>query len=177
VLTNLRREGEAMVPELADHAITASYAGLRPATEHQDYQLATDAEAKWITVSGVRSTGLTAALGLGEYVADNTGALLGRKLDFPPADDLAWPAMRNLAEGLPRAYRQPYRTDIVCHCEWVTEDDVAGAFDRAVPPGTLGGLKRRTRAMMGRCQGFNCMGRVLELADGRLAGTRPDTSS
>jgi glycerol-3-phosphate dehydrogenase len=38
-----------------------------------------------------------------------------------------------------------------------------------LPAGDVGGLKRRTRAMMGRCQGFYCSAHVAALAEGRIA--------
>ena len=169
VLSSLRREGEAIVPSLRDHAITACYAGLRPASEHRDYQLRSDATRGWITVGGVRSTGLTAALGLGEYVADSTGEILGRTAAAPDDDSLDWPMMPNLSECSERPHQQGGRSEIVCHCEWVTENEVVKACLEPIAAGTIGGLKRRTRAMMGRCNGFNCMGRVLEIAGPQLA--------
>jgi glycerol-3-phosphate dehydrogenase len=52
----------------------------------------------------------------------------------------------------------------------VTDREVKAALGAAVPPGTLGGLKRRTRAMMGRCQGFNCMAAVRSLAPALMQG-------
>ena len=65
VLRRIMAEGEAMLPALASQSITATFAGLRPATEHRDYQLRVDAAARLITVGGIRSTGLSASLGLG----------------------------------------------------------------------------------------------------------------
>jgi glycerol-3-phosphate dehydrogenase len=164
VLRRIMAEGVAMVPELADHAVTATFAGLRPATEHRDYALAVDADQQWITAGGIRSTGLSAALGLGEWAAENGSAILGDSRAAPPDDDLDWPVMPNISEAAPRPWEAPGRSRIVCHCEWVTEAEVSGALDGALPAGTLGGLKRRTRAMMGRCQGFNCAAAVRALA-------------
>ena len=51
----------------------------------------------------------------------------------------------------------------------VTEREIRQALDAPLPPGDFGGLKRRTRACMGRCQGFYCGARVAELSAGRLA--------
>ena len=52
----------------------------------------------------------------------------------------------------------------------VTRDEIEAAFAPPLPAGSLGGLKRRTRCMMGRCQGFYCTRRVLELAAPHLPG-------
>lgn len=164
VLAELRLEGEAMLPALADCVITACYAGLRPGTQHQDYQLRADEALGWITVGGARSTGLTASLALGEYVAEAAGSMLGGSRLDPDDQSLDWPQMPNLAESRHRPHQGADRSDIVCHCELVTEREVTEACNGPIPAGTLGGLKRRTRAMMGACQGFGCAGRVLEIA-------------
>src|SRR6185295_16912351 len=54
VLRRIMEEGEAMVPALVGQTVTAAFAGLRPATEHRDYQLRADAASWFITVGGVR---------------------------------------------------------------------------------------------------------------------------
>ena len=51
----------------------------------------------------------------------------------------------------------------------MTEDEIAAALSGPLPAGDLGGLKRRTRALMGRCQGFNCLG--ARLSSLRRAGS------
>lgn len=164
VLRRIMHEGEAMLPALAGQEVTATFAGLRPATEHRDYQLAVDGVRRFITVGGIRSTGLSASLGIGEWAAREGAILLSAPLDAPPDDALDWPVMPNLAEARPRPHQQPRGAGMTCHCEWVTESEVAAALEGPLPAGTLGGLKRRTRAMMGRCQGFGCMGAVARLA-------------
>jgi glycerol-3-phosphate dehydrogenase len=164
MLRQMLDEGTSMLPALADETVSATFAGLRPATEHRDYVLAVDDKDQWITVAGIRSTGLSAALGLGEWAAENGSRLLGEARAAPPDDDLDWPPMPNLSASSPRPYERPDRSPIACHCEWVTESEINAALYAPIPPGTLGGLKRRTRAMMGRCQGFGCMAAVQGLA-------------
>lgn len=44
------------------------YVGLRPGTNHRDYQIHLIHEKQWISAAGIRSTGLTASLGIGSYV-------------------------------------------------------------------------------------------------------------
>lgn len=157
-------EGEAMLPGLVGQTVTATFAGLRPATEHRDFQLKADAGMHWITVGGIRSTGLSASLGLGEWAATEGSKILGDPRAAPADDDLDWPVMNNLAASRPRPYQSEGRSPIVCHCEWVTENEIAEALEGDLPARTLGGLKRRTRVMMGRCQGFGCSGAVKRLA-------------
>jgi glycerol-3-phosphate dehydrogenase len=164
VLRRIMSEGEIMVPGLEGHAVTATYAGLRPATEFRDFILRADGEAGWITVGGIRSTGLSAALGLGAWAAEQGARMLGINRPPPPDDDLDWPVMPNLASNCERPFEASGRTPIACHCEFVTEGEIEAALSGPLPAGTLGGLKRRTRVMMGRCQGFGCSGAVQRLA-------------
>ena len=50
--------------------VTATYAGLRPATERKEYRIRHEPDRNWLTVGGIRSTGLTAALGLARHVLE-----------------------------------------------------------------------------------------------------------
>jgi glycerol-3-phosphate dehydrogenase len=61
---------------------------------------------------------------------------------------------------------------IVCHCERVTAGEMLDACRAVIPARSLDGLRRRTRASMGRCQGFYCAARVLELLS-RSSGRSP----
>ncbi len=166
-LRHLIEQGHRRVPSLAEQTITAVYAGLRPATQFKDYQIEALPDRNWITASGIRSTGLTGALGIAQHVAGlynkHFGAL--RESNVPAAV-----SMPNLAEHLPRPYQQPGAGEIVCHCELVTRGEIDAALRGPLPAGDIGGLRRRTRCMMGRCQGFYCSARVFELAQGKLPG-------
>ena len=153
-----------MLPALRGMPVTAVYAGLRPASEQPHYRIANHPERNFLSVGGIRSTGMTAALGIALHV----GELLGAEGAASPG--IALPAVRmpNLAEHLPRDWQSAGYDEIVCHCEMVTRREIEAALAGPLPPGDPGGLKRRTRCSMGRCQGFNCLGRLTELTTGRL---------
>jgi glycerol-3-phosphate dehydrogenase len=156
-----------MLPALAGMEVTTAYAGLRPATQFKDYQIEALPTQNWITVGGIRSTGLTGALGIARHVRglyeQHFGALT-------PLPNPLWPSVPNLTEALPRPYAQPGRSEIICHCELVTSGEITAALAGPLPAGSIGGLRRRTRCMMGRCQGFYCSRRVLELAAPHIPG-------
>ncbi len=159
-LDMLARKGLAMLPELRDMPVTATYAGIRPATERPEYRIVEDPDRHWITLGGIRSTGLTAALGIANHVhklLEEQGAT------FTPLEDPVVTPVPNLAEHLPRDYSKPGYGEIVCHCEMVTLREIQAALTGQLPAGSLSGLKRRTRATMGRCQGFFCSARLAEL--------------
>ncbi len=166
-LEALIARGRRMLPALAGESVNAAYAGLRPATDSKDYVIEALPEANWIATAGIRSTGLTGALGIAGHAAALYECHFGTlKTAFAPARI----AMPNLAEHLPRPCMAAGYGEMVCHCELVTRREIEQAFEGALPAANLGGLKRRTRAMMGRCQGFYCSARIAVLAKGRLAG-------
>jgi glycerol-3-phosphate dehydrogenase len=153
-------KGIKILPELLDEEVTATYAGLRAATEHSDYQIALHAEQRYICVGGIRSTGISASLGIAEYVADllkEGGVVLKNKPEFKTIK------MPNMGEAFTRPYQNAEMIaencdygKIVCHCERVTLGELNDAINSEIPATNLDALRRRTRAMQGRCQGFNC---------------------
>jgi glycerol-3-phosphate dehydrogenase len=166
-LGQLIAKAAELVPALADASVTAVYAGLRPASEEKHYRVHSIPEKGYFCAGGIRSTGLTAALGIarhlhGLWVQSNTA-------NSEPAGAPPVAPCPNLAEHLPRDWQISGHDGIVCHCEMVTGREIEAAFASALPPGDFGGLRRRTRAAMGRCQGFNCLARLAKLSEGRLS--------
>ena len=164
-LHSLLDNGRKILPALLEEEITATYAGLRAATEHSDYQIALHAEQNYICVGGIRSTGISASLGIAEYVVDllkEGGVELERKTEFKSVK------MPNIGESFSRPYQRAEliaeNSDygrIVCHCERVTLGELNDAMEMPIPATTLDALRRRTRAMQGRCQGFNCQATLI----------------
>jgi glycerol-3-phosphate dehydrogenase len=164
-LERLRVHGARLVPALSEMPVTAIYAGLRPASERKPYRIHIRPERHYIAAGGIRSTGLTGALGIANHVfglyrdAGNQHAVLTEPL---------WPKMPNLAEHATRDSSTPGYGEIVCHCEGVTSREIERALEGPLAARDLSGLKRRTRAMMGRCQGFYCAAAIARIADPHL---------
>ena len=159
-LESLLEKGDKILPDLLKEEVTATYAGLRAATEHSDYQIALHADQRYICVGGIRSTGISGCLGIAEYVADllkEGGVALKPKSEFKTI------RMPNIGEAFQRPHQSAELVaansnygQIVCHCERVTLGEIEDAIHSDIPAATLDALRRRTRAMQGRCQGFNC---------------------
>ena len=168
----LLSKGRALMPSLFDEEITATYAGLRAAIDRDDYLIDVDAQARYLLVGGIRSTGLTSGMAIAEYLM---GLLDDAGLDVTERPDLpAPPRMPNLGEVGVRPYQDAERIAadpeygrIVCFCERVTAGEIRDAFQSPVPPADLDGLRRRTRVMNGRCQGFYCGAHTRALLDAR----------
>lgn len=165
-LEALLKRGAEIVPALASISVTAVYAGLRPASEKKHYRISVRPDRRAITLGGVRSTGLSAALGLAQH-ALTLHAGFGTRFDLPlSVPDVTMP---NLTETCERDWQRADHGDIICHCELVTRREIDATFSSPVPPGDFGGLRRRTRAGMGRCQGFYCNARLAAMTGDRLA--------
>jgi glycerol-3-phosphate dehydrogenase len=178
-LHSLLDAGRRIMPELLGEEVTATYAGLRAATEHRDYQIRVDGSLRYACVGGIRSTGLTASLGIAEYVVSELAAAglvlreRGRATAGPPLMPyIGQVGMRPYQDAARIAADSAYG-EIVCHCERVTRGEIRDALASTVPPANLDGLRRRTRAMNGRCQGFFCAANV----SGLLAGCQREAAA
>jgi glycerol-3-phosphate dehydrogenase len=157
----LLKKGERLMPALMAEEVTASYAGLRAAIDSDDYLIEADPALRYVVVGGIRSTGLTAGMAIAEHVMsllDEAGLDVSERSSLP-----APPQMPNLGEASLRPYADPAAIAgdpeygrIVCFCERVTAGEVRDAMSSTIPPADVNGLRRRTRVMNGRCQGFYC---------------------
>ena len=160
-LAFLMEKGRRLMPSLLEEEVTASYAGLRAATEHTDYVVEVDSEQRYLVLGGIRSTGLTASMALAEYATQllqEAGVVMSPRTHLPEA-----PRMPSIGEQMTRPFASQKAIErdsdygrIVCFCERVTRGEIRDALAGPLPPCDLDGLRRRTRATMGRCQGFYC---------------------
>lgn len=162
-LQSLRQKAEEIVPALAEQPITATFAGIRPATEFKDYCIKHYRDKHYISVGGIRSSGLTAALGIAQLVFKKYQQS-GRS--HTPRSEIIYPSVTAIAETETRDWQLEGNEGIVCHCELVTQREIKQALTGEMPASSLSGLKRRTRVTMGRCQGFYCSARLSELTQG-----------
>ena len=144
-----------------------SFAGLRAHEDHHEFVIGEAEDAPgFVDCAGIESPGLTSAPAIGLTVAE----LLREKLGLREKEDfiatrkglldpksLTWDAYQALIRENP-AYGQ-----IICRCEQVTEGEIIEAIRRPLGARSLDGVKRRTRAGMGRCQAGFCSPRVMEI--------------
>jgi glycerol-3-phosphate dehydrogenase len=94
-------------------------------------------------------------------------------LDLAGGPEMSSLRMPNIGEFGTRPYQEgegiasdPDCGRIVCFCERVTRAEIDGALASPIPPVDPDGLRRRTRALMGRCQGFFCGAEVASALEG-----------
>jgi glycerol-3-phosphate dehydrogenase len=168
-LASLMEAGARIMPALERCEVTATYVGLRAATQHRDYQLTAHADQRYVCAGGIRSTGITGSLAIAEWVRE---ALVDAGLDLSDASKRSGLRMPNIGEFGSRPFQEhdriaadPEYGRIVCFCERVTRGEIRDALDGPIPPADGDGLRRRTRALMGRCQGFFCGAEIAELLE------------
>lgn len=148
-----------------------SFAGLRAHEQGDDFVLGEVAE-NFFDAAGIESPGLSSAPAIGEYIAQLAAEKLQleEKSDFDPirkgVPHLA--AMSHL-ERAEKIKENPVYGAIVCRCEQVSEGEILDAIHGILGAKTLDGIKRRTRAGMGRCQSGFCSPRIMELISSELS--------
>ena len=152
-----------LVPELDLSLAVKSFAGLRPETADRKFVVGRTAISGFFQAAGMRSPGLTAAPSVARFLARDIMApdlSLVKKKSFNPTRrgmkkvlDLPAGERDPLIESNPRYGR------VVCQCNHVTEGEIVEAIHRGAR--TLDGVKFRTRAGFGRCQGGFCTDKIL----------------
>lgn len=165
ILSRLKSVGQSVLPQLSQHQVTAVYAGIRPATQARDYQIHMDEKRHYLCIGGIRSTGLSAALGIAQLASEK---IFDHFSVSPPTGSIPWPTVPKISEFDERDWMLPGNGGIVCHCELVTRREIQNALQGRLPAKSLGGLKRRTRVTMGRCQGFYCSAELSEITANQL---------
>ena len=147
--------------------VITTFAGIRAHEKRGDFTVGgVPGVAKAYETIGIESPGLTAAPAIAEMLCEQIASENGlrKKQAWLPAPrrGKAFSSM-TLEERAHAVQENPEYGGIVCRCEQVTEAEVREAIRRPVGARSIDGIKRRTRAGMGRCQGGFCSPRVLEI--------------
>lgn len=166
-LNEICRVASRTWPDLPRDQFITSFAGLRAHSDRGDFIVGRSADVPGLyNAAGIESPGLTAApaiaLDIAAMVVDDFAAHMRSQFNPPPPPIPVFHGedLEVLAE---RIARDPLAGKMVCRCEQVSEAEIREAIRRPLGARTLDGVKRRTRANMGRCQGSFCTPRVLEI--------------
>ncbi len=160
-------------PEPPTDAAITQFAGVRAHCDRNDFILGEAADVPgFFNAAGIESPGLTAAPAIGIELA----GLVAQKLSARPKSDFLPPLppigiFREMTDAARATAidENPSYGQVICRCEQITEAEIRQAIRRPVGATTLDGVKRRTRAGMGRCQGGFCTPRVLDILAEELA--------
>lgn len=173
--TNTTREGldEVItkagqnVKNLPMRQVITSFAGLRAHEDGTEFIIGEPEDARgFIDCAGIESPGLTSCPAIGEMVA----GILQEKLGLEKKDNfiatrkgILDPDTLTREERAELIQREPAYGNIICRCEMITEGEILDAIRRPLGARSLDGVKRRTRAGMGRCQSGFCSPRTMEI--------------
>ena len=165
-LAAVRAQATEQVKGIALGKVITSFTGLRSTGSTGDFIIGIPV-SHFVNVAGVESPGLSSAPAIAEYVRElleKDGLTLTPKADFNPTRR----AMHHFREldidGKNDIIREhPEYARVICRCETVTEGEILEAIRTNPRPRDVDGVKRRTRAMMGRCQGGFCSPYIVEL--------------
>lgn len=153
------------VKNVPSRQIITSFSGLRACADRGDFILEESAP-NFFEAAGIESPGLTSAPAIGVYMAEMAAKALGltKKESFNPVrHGVVHLNSLSVEERAEKIRENPLYGSIVCRCETISEGEIVDAIRRPLGAKTLDGVKRRTRAGMGRCQAGFCSPRVMDI--------------
>ena len=149
--------------------VITSFAGLRAHEDGDDFVIGEAPDAKgFLNVAGIESPGLSSAPAIAELVGkmvtdilhpDSDPDFVGTRKGILDPDSLSMEERNELIR------KHPEYGNIICRCEMITEGEIMDAIHRPLGARSLDGVKRRTRAGMGRCQAGFCSPRTMEILE------------
>ena len=144
-----------------------SFSGLRAHEVGDDFVIGECQDAEgFFDAAGIESPGLSSAPAIGVFLAKEIAAKAGaeekknfngKRVGIPKVASLSFEERAKLIKENPA-----YGT-IICRCEGVSEGEILNAIHRTLGAKSMDGVKRRTRAGMGRCQAGFCTPRTVEI--------------
>lgn len=155
-----------------------SFTGVRSVSSTDDFIIEASTFKGFINCAGIQSPGLTSSPAIAEMVVGilkDQGCTLETDPKFNPyrAPIITRAELKPLKEIEPLINIDSQPNKIICRCEQVTEGTIIDAMNRGITVTTIDGVKRRTRAGMGWCQGTFCRPRVAAVME-KVLGHKVD---
>ena len=170
-LATIREKAAEQVRGIGFAKVITSFSGLRATGTTGDFIINSPAPG-FINCAGVESPGLTSAPAIAEYIAEmlaDLGLSMEKNPDFSPyRRPMHYFRELSVDEKNAIIKEDPAYAHVICRCETVTEGEILEAIRTNPRPTSLDGVKRRTRATMGRCQGGFCTPYIVELLASEL---------
>ena len=169
-LDNVRSKCGMAVKDLPLRQTITSFAGLRAHEARHEFFIGQIAPG-FVDCAAIESPGLSSAPAIGVMVADIVNGILGLEDDpdfIPTRKGIKDPKELPFGERAALIKENPAYGTVICRCETITEGEIIDAIHRVPGARSVDGVKRRTRAGMGRCQGGFCSPRVLEILSREL---------
>ena len=167
-LENVKEQALMMVPNIPFRELIRTFSGLRSTPSTHDFIIEpSHAYPNFINCGGIESPGLVSSPAIGEYVIDELVAKvlpLKKKENYNPrVRPYICPAKMSEEDVNALIAKDPDYGQVVCNCEKVTLGEIKDVLSRSVAPRSVKGIKKRTRAGFGKCQGGFCQPKVVML--------------
>ncbi|MBU5592939.1 NAD(P)/FAD-dependent oxidoreductase [Clostridium sp. MSJ-4] len=171
-LDDILQKSRKSVKNIPLNQIITNFSGLRAHSTTDDFIIGEVEDARgFINAAGIESPGLSSAPAIAEMVSNIVIEKLKPSInkDFNPIRK-SIPRFREMNNDERRELiaKDPKYGKIICRCELVTEGEIIDSIRRPLGATTLDGVKRRTRAGMGRCQSGFCSSRVVDILSKEL---------
>ena len=170
-IEQIKAKGALSVRNIPFNKVITSFTGLRAVGDTGDFIIGHSDVRGFIDAAAIESPGLTSAPAIGEYLRELAGELIPlEKKDnvTETRKGIAHFALLSQDEQNALIKQNPAYGKIVCRCETITEGEILDAINRPLGATTLDGVKRRTRAGMGRCQAGFCSPTTMALIADKL---------
>ncbi|MGD9473496.1 MAG: NAD(P)/FAD-dependent oxidoreductase [Eubacteriaceae bacterium] len=172
-LLNIYQQARHTTDKINIKQFIRSFTGVRAVSSTDDFVIERTAVPGFINCGGIQSPGLTSSPAIAEMVLDlldQEGCQLIEDPSFEPnrkaiIERKSFKSPQEI-EKLINLSSRPEK--IICRCEQVEERTIIDAMNRGIPVTTVDGIKRRTRAGMGWCQGGFCRERVVAVMENVL---------
>ena len=147
--------------------VITSFAGLRAHEDRHDFIIKELEDCPgFIDCAGIESPGLTSAPAIGKMVAElvqEKGQFEKNEAFVAERKGILNPKELSREERSDLIRKNPAYGNIICRCETISEGEILDAIHRPLGARSLDGVKRRTRAGMGRCQAGFCSPRTMDI--------------
>ena len=165
-LNNIRKAATIMVPAIPFRETIRVFAGERATCTRHDFIIEyAKTNKNFINVAGIESPGLASSPAIAEYVVNELVKPILTLKSNPKFNPCIKPyhRMYYLSEEEKQKVlkENPEYGMMICNCEHISLGEIKDALSRSCPPVSIKGVKRRTRAGYGKCQGGFCQPKVL----------------
>lgn len=162
----VRSHAAGQVKNIDFSKVITSFTGLRASGSTGDFIIGMP-KPDFVNVAGIESPGLSSAPAIAEYVVSllrDAGFEAEEREDFNgKRRPIHFFSTLSAEEKNKLIKERPEYAHVVCRCETITEGEIIDAIRTNPRPSDVDGVKRRTRASMGRCQGGFCTPYIIGL--------------
>lgn len=170
-LWKIYQEGLRTTDKIDPIQFIRSFTGVRAVASTDDFVIGATQTPGFLNAAGIQSPGLTSSPAIADLITEELqkqGLVLEEKPDYDPyrAPIIQKKEQMRPFEEINQLIDIPSCPEkIICRCEQVEEGTIVDCLHRGIQVTSVDGVKRRTRASMGYCQGMFCRPRIKEVIE------------